>query len=243
MTSYVSVARYHLVNRLNYLVLPVFWLAFAFVADLVVFALIPAGHHAVTTAHGVIQVPDTSGRYGGGLASVAAVFFALGVLSVARLPFALALGVSRRTYYAGTALLAAAIAAGYGLIISALQAAERASGGWGVGMHMFRVPYILSGPWYLTWLTAAVALALLFVYGMWFGIVYRRWHLTGLLAFTAAQVTVLLLAAVLITWSRAWTGTGHFFTALSAPGLTGLFAALAAALLAGGYVTIRRATI
>ena len=83
----------------------------------------------------------------------------------------------------------------------------------------------------------------MFVYGMWFGMVYRRWSLPGLLAFIAAQVTVLLAAALLITWSHAWAGTGHFFTALSAAGLTGLLAVLAAALLAGGYATMRRATV
>jgi hypothetical protein len=36
------------------------------------------------------------------------------------------------------------------------------------------VPYILAGPWYLTWLTSSVLLILMFIYGMWFGIVYRR---------------------------------------------------------------------
>jgi hypothetical protein len=75
-----------------------------------------------------------------------------------------------------------------------------------------------------------------------FGIVYRRWNLTGLLAFVAAQVTVLLAAALIITWAHAWPGVGRFFTSLTAAGLTGLLAMLAAALLAGGYATIRRAT-
>src|ERR1017187_1388750 len=74
------------------------------------------------------------------------------------------------------------------------------------------------------------------------GIVYRRWNLTGLLAFVAAQVTVLLAAALIITWAHAWPGVGRFFTSLTAAGLTGLLAVLAAALLAGGYATIRRAT-
>ncbi len=86
--------------------------------------------------------------------------------------------MSRRSYYyTGTALLAVTLAAA-GLALTVLQAIERATGGWGVAMHFFRVSYILDGPWYLTWLTSFVALALLFVYGMWFGIVYRRWNLT-----------------------------------------------------------------
>jgi hypothetical protein len=48
---------------------------------------------------------------------------------------------------------------------------------------------------------------------------------------------------VIITWAHGWTGVGHFFTGLTAVGLTGLLAVLAAALLAGGHATIRRAAI
>jgi hypothetical protein len=78
---------------------------------------------------------------------------------------------------------------------------------------------------------------------MWFSIVYRRWSLPGSVTFIAAQVTVLLAVALLITWAHAWPGTGHFFTSLSAAGLTGLLAVLAATLLAGGYATVRRITV
>lgn len=171
-------------------------------------------------------------------------FFIIGLVTISRsLPFGLALGVSRRSYYAGTALLGAAFAAAGGLVLTVAQAIERATDGWGVSMHFFRVPYILDGPWYLTWLTSFVALALLFVYGMWFGIVYRRWNLIGTMTFIAAQVTVLLAATLIVTGAHAWPGVGHFFTSLTAVGLTGVLAALATALFAGGRATIRRATV
>ncbi len=246
MNTWLKVARYHLLKKFDYLALPWAWTAFGFAVDLVIFAMIPVSHsyHQVLTAHGIVQVPNPpSSRDAGALGGIVAVYFALGVLSIARgLPFAFALGVSRRSYYAGTALLGAALAAGNGLAITGLQAIERATGGWGESVHIFRVPYVLDGPWYLTWLTSSVALALLFGWGMWYGIVYRRWSLPGTVTLTAAQVTVLVAAALTITWSHAWAGTGRFFTALSAAGLTGLLAVLAAALLAGGYATIRRVT-
>jgi hypothetical protein len=244
MNTLINVARYHLAKRVDYLVLPWVWLAFAFTVDLVIFAMIPVGHHAVLTAHGIVQVQNTSPRDAGGLGAIVAIYFVLGIMSVAKsLPFALALGVSRRSYYAGTEVLAVTLAVGYGLVITALQAIERTTNGWGVETHIFRVPYILDGPWYQTWLTMSVALTLLFAYGMWFGIIYRRWSLIGSIAFSAAQVTVLVTAALLITWLHSWRDTGHFFTALSAVGLTGILAALGAALLAGGYATVRRIAI
>ncbi len=150
MTTYVHVARYHLVQRFNYLVLPWAVLAFAFCVDVIVLDLTPAGH--------------TAQRYVGGLASIFVIVFILGVQSVARsLPFGLALGVSRRSFYVGTALLALALAAVAGVVATAGQAIERATGGWGMTMGFFRVPYILDGPWYLTLFTSFVVLTLLFV--------------------------------------------------------------------------------
>jgi hypothetical protein len=230
MTTYINVARYHLLQRLNYLVLPWAILAFVFGVDLVILAITPAG--------------NSSHRYVGGLASILVLAFVLGLQSVARsLPFGLALGVSRRSYYLGTALLALGLAAVVGVVATVGQAIERGTGGWGIDMGFFRVPHILNGPWYLTWLTSFVSLTLLFVYGMWFGLVYRRWSLVGLVVFLAAQVTVLVIGALAVTWSHTWHHVGHFFAALSAAGLTGLIAALAVVLLTGGFTTMRRLTV
>jgi hypothetical protein len=230
MTTYINVARYHLVQRFNYFVLPWLILVFVFGVDVVILVLTPAGH--------------SSHRYVGGLASLFVIGFILGLQSVARsLPFGLALGVSRRSYYLGTAVLAIGLAAVSGVVVAAGQAIERATGGWGLHMGFFRVPYILDGPWYLTWLTSFVALALLFIYGMWFGLVFRRWNLVGLVAFLAGQITVLVVGAVAATWTHGWHDIGHFFTTLSAAGLTGLLAALTAALFAGGFTTMRRLTV
>jgi branched-subunit amino acid ABC-type transport system permease component len=55
-----------------------------------------------------------------------------GLLSVLQsLPFGLAVGIGRRSYYAGTALLAVALAAVCGLALAVLQVIERpaAAGG------------------------------------------------------------------------------------------------------------------
>jgi hypothetical protein len=48
-------------------------------------------------------------------------------------------------------------------------------------VYFFPVPYLLAGPSYLSSLTSFVGLALMFAWGMWFGIVYRGWNLPGLL--------------------------------------------------------------
>jgi hypothetical protein len=229
-STLVKVARFHLADRLSYTALPWGVLAINFAIYLALAASAGRG--------GAVQIPSAN------LAAMYLFFFIAGMLSIGRsLPFAFALGVGRRSYYAGTALLAVSLAAVYGLALAVLQVIEQATGGWGVGLHFFRVAYILPGPWYLTWLTSFVLLALMFIYGMWFGLVYRRWNLLGLLAFIAALAIVLVPGVVITSHAHAWPTIGHFFTTISAAGLTGLLAALAVALLAGGYATMRRVTV
>jgi hypothetical protein len=226
MSSSIKVARCHLVYPFILVLAPWAVLAFVFVVN-----LIP------TVFQGG---PDPTKA----LASIFAFMAFAGVLTMIRsLPFALALGASRRSFYLGTIALVVALAAVYGLVIAGLQALERATGGWGVSMYFFEPQYILTGAWYLTWLTSFVCLVLLFVYGMWFGLVQQRWDTIGLLVFVFGQLAVGLIVIFIIGGNHDWHGVGHFFTAITAAGLTGLLAALAAVLCAGGFVLIRGVTV
>jgi hypothetical protein len=231
MNTWVKVVRYHLAQPLVF-VMPWANLTFAFVVCLIVFSQVP------------ISSADPGSRWTGALASLLGTVFAVSVQTIGRsLPFGLTLGMSRRSYYGGTALTGMVIAFVNAVGITVLQAIERATNGWGVTMGFFRVPYILNGPWYATWLTAFVAGTMLFIYGMWYGIVYRRWGLYGTVTFVAAQVMAALAGSLAVTWTHAWASVGGFFTSLTALGLTGVIAALAVVLLAGGHATVRRATV
>ncbi len=184
MNTMIKVARYHLVSPVMFLGLPWAALGFAF---------------AVTVARGGAT------NFRDGLVIIFGLFFVMGVQRIGGwLPFGLALGVTRRSFYAGTALLGVSMSLVSGLVLAGLQAIERATGGWGLSVTFFRVPYVLDGPWYTTWLTSFVGLSALFVYGMWYGIVNRRWGTLGLIAFLAVQVLVVL--AVTFAYSRAGVG-------------------------------------
>lgn len=234
MSGWVTVARYHLIQRTNHLILPWAILAFAFVICLVIFASL---HASGIGTHG-------SHYYAGGVGTIFVAWFIAGMQTTTRsLPLGIALGATRRAYYLGSVTLGVVLAAVYGLGLAALQAVERATGGWGLRMHFFRVPYILDGPWYLTWCTTFVVLALLYCWGMWFGLVYRRWNLVGLLAFIVVQIAALTAGSLACTWTGGWHNLDHFFATISAAGLTGLLAAMAAALIAGGFSTVRRLTV
>ena len=204
MTALVNIARYHLADRLTYLVLPWGVMVFSFLVNLVIAAVVP---------------PSPDGYFTGGLMTIYIFLLICGTLSMTRsLPFGLMLGVSRRSYYLGTALLVVLLGAVYAAGLTVLQAIERATSGWGLGVHFFRVPWIMDGPWYQTWLTSFVLLVLFFGYGMWYGLVYRRWNLPGLLAFIAAQILVALGAVVAVSLTHHWAAAGHFFTTITAPG-------------------------
>jgi len=214
VNSVIKVARYHLVTPVMLLVVP--WSP---VAGAFAFALARGGEASR-----------------GGVVFIFFMFFVMGVQRVGRwLPFGLALGATRRSFYAGTALLGVSLSLVYGLVIAGLQAIERATGGWGLFIIFFRVPHLLNGPWYVTWLTSFVGLSALFVYGMWYGIVNRRWGMLGLLAFLAVQALVAL--------AYFWAGLDRPLTSVSALDLTGVTAALTVVCLVGGHATIRRVTV
>ena len=227
MNTWVKVARYDLVRPNNYLVLLWFILPLSF---------------AVGAATVGRRDHDASGYLIGFF-----LYFAVqGGQTIGRsLPFGLTLGASRRSFYSGTALLGMALALVFGLVLTALQAIERATDGWGLSLHFFRVPYLLNGPWYAPWLTSAVALFALFVYGMWYGILYSRWGLLGTLAFIGVQALVVAAWVVVVNfehWHVRSAASGPY-AGLTALDLTGIIAALAVLLLAGGHATIRRATV
>src|SRR5215831_18724488 len=228
MKTLVNVARYHLVDRLTYLALPWGIMAFSFLVNLVIATVLPS----------------PQGDYTGGLVTIYVFLFVCGALTMTRSPpFGLMLGVSRRSYYLGTALLIAALGVVYGLALTVLQALERVTNGWGVGLHFFRVAWIMDGPWYQTLLMSFVLLVLFFLYGMWYGLVWRRWNLIGLVSFIAAQLVVVLVVVVAVSRTSNWSAFGHFFATITAPTLTGVLAALAVVLGLGGLATIRRVTI
>ena len=226
MSQSIKVARYHLVFPFILVIAPWAVLAFTFVVN-----LIPT----------VIQGGPNPTK---ALASIFAFMAFAGALTMIRsLPFALAIGASRRSFYLGTVVLVVALAAVYGLAIAGLQALERATGGWGVSMYYFEPQYILTGAWYLTWLSSFVGLVLLFIYGTWFGLVQRRWDTIGLLVFVFGQLILAFIAIYIISGDHGWHSVGHFFTVVTAAGLTGLLAALAAVLCAGGFALARGVTV
>ena len=230
MTALVKVARLHLVDRFSYTWLVWGILALTFVINLAIYAVIP--------------LTQPGGNFTGALVTIYIFMIVIGLQAATRfLPFALTLGVSRRTYYLGTVLLVVALCALYAAILTALWALEGATNGWGLQMHFFRVPWILDGPWYQVLVTNGVLLALVFLFGLWAGLIYRRFGLIGTVVFSALWVIAGVGAVLLVTWRQWWPAVGSYLSELNILAASGMLALAAVAIAGGGYLTIRRITV
>jgi hypothetical protein len=228
VNDYLAAARLHLVDRLTFTVLPWAVLMFTFGVNMVIFA--------------VVHPPN--GKFTGALFTLPCFMVVLGVISLTRsLPFALMLGITRRYYYLGTVGLAAVVSAAWACVVTVLNLLEGASGGWGIGLHFFRVPWILPGAWYQVLLTSFVVLTVSFLTGMWAGLIYRRWGLPGMLIAIGSVVLVGLALVLIASWQQAWLAIGRYLGGIDPYTVTGLLAAVAALLTLGGFATIRRAAV
>jgi hypothetical protein len=224
------VARLHLVDRFGYTWLVWGVLAFTFAVNVAIFAVLPQ--------------TQPNGNYTGALVTIYVFMAVIGVQAATKfLPFAMTLGVSRRTYFVGTVALVVGLCALYSAVLTVLWWLEGLTDGWGLKLHFFRVPWILDGPWYQVLLTNFVLMSLVFLFGLWAGLIYRRFALVGSVVFFAAITLVLVGAALLITWWQAWPQVGRFLVDLNILAASLLVALIAVVVSLGGYLTIRRITV
>jgi hypothetical protein len=227
--SLLYVARLPRLDWINTIAVPWGALTLSWAINMVIFASVPSAK---------------GGGHTGGLATLFAFMLAIGAVTTVRfLPFGLTIGLSRRVYYLGIMTFVASTGALYAAILTGLNLLESETNGWGIQLHFFRIPWLLDGPWYRTFLTTFVLLVATFMIGAMLGIVYQRFRLVGLTAFLALVAIVLTVIALVITWNHDWHGFGRFVSGLTALGLTGWLALFVALLGVGEYATIRRATV
>ena len=180
------------------------------------------------------HVADQPGAGSGGTGGVLALYFAVLFVflqSVTQLfPFAMSLGLSRRAFLAGTALIALAQGVGYALALTALTAVEDASGGWWTGLHFV-------APVGIDQLPVAAQFGLFFclmlgfmLIGIAIGGVQKRWAAAGLYALLIGAMLLFGGAAVVLTALGDWPSFGSWFVSMPALGLAAIYLAFAAVL-------------
>jgi hypothetical protein len=226
----LQVARIQLVNPPVQMLMPWAVLGLSFVINLIIFSLIP-------------DDPD-NGRITGGLMTIYIFVLVTHLVTMTQLfPFALGLSVTRRDFFVGNAGFVVVQSVVQGLVLTLLAAIERASGGWGTGMHFFDLPFMATGNWFTQWLALTVPFLFVSFVSILAGTIFKRYGQLGMWVASLAGLVLGGAAAVLVTWLGAWGAVGRFF--VQTPPLM-LFAgypaalALVAAVLA--WLTLRRAT-
>lgn len=231
MNRVLNVTRIQLVNARAILGWPPVILALVFLSTLAVFAAlgdtVPAEH-----------------RNTGGIISIYIVMLVTHLQTMTQtFPFALGLSVTRRTFFAATALLVTGQSLGYGVLLYVLRVVEQATGGWGLHVKFFAVPFLVQDNALLQILVYTVPFLLLSFAGVYLGVVFKRWGQLGVYILGISAGVLVTAAAVLVTWQQWWPSVGRFFAEHSTLTLLAGYPLPLAVLLAGfGYLTIRRAT-
>lgn len=228
MDRVLVAARLHTVRPLLALGMPWLVVACAFAVNAVFF--------------GVTAISEADGASTGGLLALYFTVLALHVQAMTQLlPFGMGMGLSRRAFYLGSALAAAVQALGYGILLTALAALERATGGFGLGIRFWQPsPLDVSNP-VLQVLVYGVLLLAFAAVGAGLGIAFKRWGPLGMYALAIGFAVALIGTLMLIGWLDAWATVGQWFGERSQLTLV-LGVPLAFALVVGGlsWLGLRR---
>lgn len=228
----LTAARLNLVDAKVRLSIPWFVVGSAFLINLLIFGLIRA------------NAGDADDGVTGALAALY-LTMAISYLQTMTqtLPFALSLGVTRRNFYLGTGLVVLAESLLHSVLLTVLLAIERATGGWGLDLQFFGVPFMVQSNPVLQVLAYAGPMAALAFLGLLAGTVFRRWGQIGIYVASIGSALVLGGLVALITWQQAWGAFGRFFITTPTLTLTAVYPLLLAVLFAaGGFLLVRRAT-
>lgn len=234
----IPVLRLHLTNKWTTVGTPLVVLALIWAVNFVIWLLITRSVDADDRA---VALEGT--QFSGAIFYIFVYMMVVAVQAITRtFPFALGFSVTRRDFYLGTALLFGSLSAFYAAVITALSLIEEATGGWGVGGHLFTAVWYGTG----TPVERFVQVFLLFLFFFFVGsvvaIIYLRWRANGMIVFWVALTVLLLGLAALATFTNGWPAVGEWFVVTGAFGVTvwSLVVTALSALL--GYVVLRRAT-
>lgn len=230
MKRILPVIRLHLVNWPAAIGWPWGILASSFLVNLAIF---------YSTRDQLPDDPQTGGVLS--IYVVVAVAYTQAITQV--FPFALGLGVTRRVFYAATTLLLLAESLLYGVLLYLGKLIENATGGWGISLSFFGVPFLTTGNPLAQILIYTVPFTVFGGIGLCTTLVFKRWGLNGFYTLTIATLLTLGGLVALFTWRGYWPAIGHWFADQSPLVLFAGWPALLALVLAGtGFLTIRRAT-
>lgn len=190
MNRIVKVAQMQMLNRNTFIGVPLIILGGSFALALIIIAMIPTDEF----------------KFAGGAAFAPIWYFiGAGVYGLTlTFPFSQAMSVTRREFFLGTLLTAAAAGTGLAVLYVVMGYLEQATGGWWMNGGIFRVPGIWEAGPLATGLTYLMLTLLMFVIGFIFAIVYRRWGVPLFVSILVVLALALVGSLFVIGRMNAW---------------------------------------
>ncbi len=161
---------------------------------------------------GTTPVAESDDAQTGGLAALYITVIVVYVQAVTQLlPFGMGMGLSRRSFYLGTALAALVQAVGYGAALTLLGILERATDGFGLGAAFWRPSPIAVDSTALQFVVFTVPLLACAAIGAGLGVLFKRWGPPALYALSILIAALVVGALALVGWLDAWQQVGAWF--------------------------------
>lgn len=180
--------------------------------------------------------------YTGGFVSICLTMFVVGIVTLNdTFPFALGFSVRRTDYFLGTTVMAVAVSAGAAVLLLLFSLLEIVTGGWGVELHYFHLPYLNDGSLIEQLCISFVVLANMYFLGFVIGSIYQRFGRAGTLIFLLIVFLLMSIFSLVWTYVRWWGAFFHWFGQFTAFELALGLLPLTVLYLLASYLLLRRA--
>lgn len=230
MNAIGTVVKMYTRGKMTWFFLPWMGLLVQFLAALVVILII------------LLFIGGEAPFYPGGLITICVLMFIWGIVSLAdTFPFALGFGVRRTDYVLGTMVIAVEISAVTALLWLLCLFLENVTGGWGIELHYFHLPYFNDGPLIGQFWVYFVVLANMYFLGFVAGSIHQRFGRVGTVIFVLTVFLLISLFSLVWTYLRWWGAFFAWFSQFTALELTLGLLPLTALYLLAAYLLLRRA--
>ncbi len=233
----INVVRLHFTNPYTVLLLPTIILVGILAVNIAIWIIIN-----ISAGPGGMVKAEKGLEYSGA-GFYPFVYFLVVAVQAINITFSIALGygATRRDYYLGTAVTFVLLAAAFALVMTIFGLIEQATGGWGLGGHMFTAIYFGSS-WWMRLLVFFFGLLFCLFLGSGFAAVWVRWKVNGMVTLFAVVAVVILATIALITFSGWWADFGEGVLNAGPVGFTAWLLIPAAVSAIAGFFILRRAT-
>ncbi|MDL9978439.1 hypothetical protein [Microbacterium candidum] len=193
---------------------------------------------------GVVPAGDIPGmRYSWAVLSPQWYLIVVGVQAIGlTFPFALGFGSTRRDFWLGTSTMFVLVSTEMAVAIATLVQIEKATNGWGFGVHVFDALWYGQAGWMQDFYTTFVLQLFVLFVGATATTIYMRWRIPGMLVFAASAIVLVVALIALLTFTGSWAPVSAWFMSIGIAGAFTVLLGLTVVWAIVGYLVIRRAT-